>query len=324
MEDLDRRFDVIVCQTPFHGIDLINDAKIVMVQYGYAKSAHNYGAWRSLADLTLVYGDVAAQHISRFCPVDVIGCHRFDDWRDEEWRADAVQRHKSALDRGKPILLYAPTWGELSSSDRYLDSLLTLRTDFTLIVKIHHNVGDQLRLPDDVIRCGREDDLFSLMSVCDALVSDYSGAIFDAVLCRVPTILLDMPTDCLVGNKTEKGSLEVGRREELGLRIASPTDLSSARLQEAFDDPMHLLARSDRVRSELFYTGHATERFITALTEISSERRDRPEYQIYVRNEVRERLAAQRALRQTRRELKAKLRDLRSRSITLPFRIRGL
>ncbi|RYZ83539.1 MAG: hypothetical protein EOP06_19785, partial [Proteobacteria bacterium] len=52
---LDGSYNAIFIQTPFPLVEKFNKSRLISVQYGLAKERHNYGVWRSLADLNLMY-----------------------------------------------------------------------------------------------------------------------------------------------------------------------------------------------------------------------------------------------------------------------------
>ncbi|HBD1449606.1 TPA: CDP-glycerol--glycerophosphate glycerophosphotransferase, partial [Escherichia coli] len=119
MAELDGLFDIIICQTIFFRMETFVKTKIVMIQYGYAKEPHNYGAWRSLGDLCLTYGDYARKKISHFCPSVSIGNPRYDKWHKVINNKDVQVPENNNVTLKK--ILYVPTWGDLSSIDYYLD-----------------------------------------------------------------------------------------------------------------------------------------------------------------------------------------------------------
>ena len=89
LRKLDGEFDILVCQTPFKQLHLFAKTSIAMIQYGYAKEPHNYGAWRSFADVNLTYGEYARSKISPFSPSVSVGHPRFDQWYDASFHQDA-------------------------------------------------------------------------------------------------------------------------------------------------------------------------------------------------------------------------------------------
>ena len=101
MLQLDDLFDIIITQSMFEDIYKFTKAKIVMLQYGYGKEVHNYGTWRALASLCLVYGEYASKKISHFCPVAITGNPRYDVWHNEEFHINAKQKYSHFIDINK-------------------------------------------------------------------------------------------------------------------------------------------------------------------------------------------------------------------------------
>lgn len=227
MRALDGRFDVLVCQTPFAGIENIRQSKIAMLQYGYAKEAHNFAPWRSFGDVCMTFGPHASRGISPFCECVATGNPRYEAWMDPSFRKEAMERHGNGLDPSKKTILYAPTWGTLSSGGGFAKAVASLASGFNVILKVHHNTEAGLsgaaagRTQEFSIVRGAGDDLVSLLAVSDLLVTDYSGAIFDALHFGIPVVLLDSD-DGSAESKSDAHSIERSRRDALGLRAASP------------------------------------------------------------------------------------------------------
>jgi len=228
VRELDGAFDVFVCQTPFSQMDDIRRSAVAMVQYGYAKSPHNYGAWRAKAALCLVYGPHADAQIRPWCPTAIVGPPHMDAWYDSAFHERARQKIGPLLDANKPTILYAPTWGELSTLPQYIDAVLSLSDAYNVLLKMHHNT-DLLSqtwraklLKETTHLFGANDDLLSLFSVCDAVLSDYSGAIFDALYCERPVVLLHDQTTSRMGAKLDVNSLEYAERHRIGPVLESP------------------------------------------------------------------------------------------------------
>jgi hypothetical protein len=291
LDKLDGEFDVLVCQTTFEGIQNIEKSKIAMIQYGYAKEAHNYGVWRSFADLNLVYGDYAARKIAHFSPVCVSGNPRYDCWTDSLFHASAKSKYQNILDSSKETILYAPTWGDLCTIDFFLEAILNLKEKYNVIVKPHHNTilleKDRMRrLGKARFVLGTDHDILELMAVADYVISDYSGAIFDAVFCRKPIVLLELPLVHQLGKKLDQYSLEYNRRAELGIKVDSPGDLVHA--LELSQDLLILNAR-ELLHAELFSkTCSATQNAAVALLRLAQSTEQLEQSHFYVRQAVKE------------------------------------
>jgi CDP-Glycerol:Poly(glycerophosphate) glycerophosphotransferase len=285
---LDGAFDVLVCQTPFSGIESFKKTRIAMIQYGYAKEAHNYGPWRSFAELTLTYGEYAAEKIAHFCPVAATGNPRYDDWHQADFHHRARQRH--ALDPNKATLLYAPTWGKNSSVEQYLGPICQLATDYNVLVKTHHNTElleaerrDGLDFAS-VRHLGASADLLELLSVADLVISDFSGAIFEALYCQKPLVLVGQPNE--LDEKVDRFSLERSHREQLGLVVHHPGELPAG-IQEALAAKNALVERNEVLRGRLFnLEPGATQRAVEALEGLSRGEWVPTQLQGYIRKEM--------------------------------------
>ncbi len=233
MRTLDGRFDVLVCQTPFTGIEEIRSSRIAMMQYGYAKEAHNFAPWRAFGDVCMTFGAHATRGISPFCECVATGNPRYETAADPAFRSEAWKRHGTSLDPAKKTILYAPTWGSLSSGGAFSKAVARLAADFNLILKVHHNTeaGFSGSAAGDaegyhLIR-GAGDDIMALLAVSDVLVTDYSGAIFDALHAGIPVVLLDSDEGS-EESKSDVHSLERCRRDSLGVRAGSPEEVAGA------------------------------------------------------------------------------------------------
>ena len=266
---MDRNFDIVVSQAaPPHGKRL-KRAKFVMVQYGYAKEPYNFGEWRSMADLILAYGDYAQSRFAARALSVAIGNPRWDDWRSEEFRTKAIGRIGQKLESQKKTVLYAPTWGDLSSAPDWLEAVCDLSEEFNVLIKAHHNSTRDGQI--DAHKVERrvhflpDEDLFALLTVADAMISDLSGAIFDAVLCQVPVVLvLPSNLEARFGSKLDRDSIELSQRAEFGIEVDDTGKLRNAVASAIEGGPRtsrgwyHQLFRTDGVVAEHFVTALKT------------------------------------------------------------------
>lgn len=290
MHGLDERFDILVCQTVFAGIEHIRSSRIAMLQYGYAKESHNYGAWRAFGDLCLTFGPYASRKIEPFCHSAAVGNPRYEDWNDPSFHSRAKERHARGLDPDRKTILYAPTWGPLSSYDAFADAVAVLTSEFNVILKIHHITQREGAAVTDRIRrkfprlAAADDDIVELLSVADVMISDYSGAIFDAVYCRTPIVLLDTPgAESREESRSDPHSLERARRHDLGQVVASAADLTQAVRRALESGPAN-----DALRDDLFVdAGGAARRAAAAIRELAAGRYQQTQHQAYIRQELR-------------------------------------
>ncbi|AYC99723.1 CDP-glycerol glycerophosphotransferase family protein [Neorhizobium sp. NCHU2750] len=293
--------DVVVCQNEFPLIETFTRAKIAMVQYGYAKEPHNYGPWRVFADLNLAYGPYAVERMAYFAPSVDVGNPQYDDWFDESFHQRARAKYGPRLDPARKTILYAPTWGDLSSIDRFLGAVQALSGDYNVLLKIHHNTQRREAGRRDAVtnlnthHFGASDALLDLISVSDVVISDYSGAIFDAVFCSRPIVLLNDQKSSS-SDKMDDYSIEFSRRGELGLQVDHPGDLKAV-VDRAASDPNAVMALSEALRNELFTDRpDATEEAAKAILDLANGKYQPSQMQTYLRKEIR-------AFRETSRQL---------------------
>lgn len=94
----------------------------------------------------------------------------------------------------KKVLLYLPTYGDVSSIELIMDQLSKLRKDYHVVVKIHHGTtflrDEKERIDllknnvDEFYDCFK--DLNELLSFADVVLTDNSGSIFEALFVHVP------------------------------------------------------------------------------------------------------------------------------------------
>ena len=264
---MEKNFDIIVSHAGPPGGVPLEDTYYVMVQYGYAKEPYNFGEWRKSADLILSYGMYAESKFARFGSSIAIGNPRLDDWSDQGFRTSSKMRVSPLLNASLKTVVYAPTWGDLSSIGDWLERVLDLSVHYNVLIKAHHNsikhnTISLQHLPPNV-HILPEEDLFSLFCVADVLISDISGAIFDALMCELPIVLV-APSDLSkkYGKKLDETSLEIAHRHELGTVVGENSNLNDA-VQRALLDGN---PATEEWRKKLFRTdGLVSNNFKSAL-----------------------------------------------------------
>ncbi|MBF7995243.1 CDP-glycerol glycerophosphotransferase family protein [Rahnella laticis] len=168
----------------------------VRALYGLAKDRWGHAWWNAFYDCVLCYAEHTRQRIDIGGNAVVVGNPRFDDWHNAKYDrslAEMLNRRKK-----RPTLLYAPTFGELSSLPHWAESLNALQNDVTLLVKLHH--GTLIRSEEAPSRALVQKyfrknlvshaSTFSLLEAADMVVTDNSGFIFDAIHADKKTLLL--------------------------------------------------------------------------------------------------------------------------------------
>lgn len=169
----------------------------IRAMYGLAKESWNHAWWNAFYHQILCYSHYTQQSLDINGNTTVVGNPRFDKWHQQEVDTSALNDLK--LDTKKPTLLYAPTFGALSSIPHWAEQLGRLQRDYNVIIKLHHGTqhrGEEAEMLSQVKRhlkkqVTRHDLTLPLLQRADYVLSDNSGFIFDAVHAGKRVILLE-------------------------------------------------------------------------------------------------------------------------------------
>lgn len=113
-------------------------------------------------------------------------------------RTDVLFKANEALEgiyseTSRKKVLYLPTFREHDESDKNLYDLInsfSARPEYLLLIKLHPAtfLSDTLKLPDNVVLLDQSVDTYEIMSVSDALVTDYSSVALDYLLLDRPIV----------------------------------------------------------------------------------------------------------------------------------------
>lgn len=257
---LDGLVDVIFCMTPVHVLQFFKVSKVVALQYSMAKEIYQYGPWRIVADLNMMQGQYSHDKISGFCASEIVGNPRYDNC--------------SSLQFGGGGILYMPTYGELSSLQQFVQALPTFPDDLQICVKLHHatEFDDQqfvqiLKADARVRIIDGYANALADIARADVVVSDYSGAIFDALYLDRPIVLLQPAmTQTIV--RTDEESIEVAQAHIIGPVVRDPGELYDA-VQQAVERQDEWRASRAPLRSQIFsYEGRSAEKIIAVVSDL--------------------------------------------------------
>src|SRR3989344_6064212 len=217
-----QKYEVLVSNANKPVLDLPcnADKKKVRVMYGHSKDLWNFGAWSRNFNLALVYGPYSQKAISRYTRSQIVGNARFDDWFRpvHQKESQRISLLKKKLDPEKKTLLYLPTHGHLSSLELLQTIIPDLLRTYNLVIKPHQltiyteaGVLERFKRSASVaskngspILIDDYFDLSELFRISDLVISDNSGAIFDAVLVDKPVVLLDNVSSKFLGENAWK------------------------------------------------------------------------------------------------------------------------
>ena len=169
----------------------------IRAMYGLAKASWNHAWWNAFYHHILCYSHYSQQALNINGNATIVGNPRFDKWHRQQVDPSALASLK--LDAKKPTLLYAPTFGDLSSIPAWAAPLSRLSREYNLIIKLHH--GTQHR-PEEAAMLAqvqrhfkkcvtRHEMSLPLLHQADYVLTDNSGFIFDAIHAGKRVILLE-------------------------------------------------------------------------------------------------------------------------------------
>lgn len=252
----------------------------VRTVYGLAKNEWNHAAWNGKYDYILCYSHYTAKALDLASRVKVVGNPRFDAWHSKKY-PQALPSHIT-LDPQKPTLLYAPTYGELSSLPHWAEKLGRLSGEYNIICKLHHGTLYRKEEQQSLKAARRflknivtdNTSTFALLEHADYVISDNSGFIFDAVNAEKRVILLrwDEMDDLLTKNRSY--STIESPEQQIRKLLPDARDMADLRTFLSEDYPWHKnAAELDFIRTEYcdaFNDGNAGLRAAEIIDEATS------------------------------------------------------
>ncbi|MCK4441408.1 MAG: CDP-glycerol glycerophosphotransferase family protein, partial [Sulfurovaceae bacterium] len=205
----------------------------------------------------------------------------------------ARRKYEKFIDKKKKTILYMPTWGELSSFNIYIDSIIKLNKSYNLLIKLHHNT-DYLELgkidnikSKNITYFGANDNSLELLSVSDIVISDYSGAIFDAIYCDKPVVLLDLPREKLLkSKKMDIDSLEFNQRDIIGTRVSSTKELELT-INSISEKKQEVSLKLNQLKTKLFIQTNSVKKNIeNAILDLMNGKYEKTQTQRYINKTV--------------------------------------
>ena len=166
------------------------------MMYGLAKEVYGYGWWNIYYDRVFCYGQHDYERVNIFDTGRMVGNPKLDGFFQKKVDREIVISNLN-LDKNKKTVLYAPTYGDLSSIDKWTDAIASLQSQYNVIVKLHHRTAyiEKARYARIKSRfTSVVDDTFDpvdLWTVCEVLISDNSGIVYEGILVDADIILLD-------------------------------------------------------------------------------------------------------------------------------------
>lgn len=264
--------------SPYHTPALNGLAAVnIRAMYGLAKETWNHADWNRFYQSILCYSHYSQQALAHFGSAKVVGNPRFDAWHNGTF--DRALPENIQSDYRKPTVLYAPTFGALSSLPHWAEKLDRLSGDVNLICKLHHGTCSR---PEEAAslalvrrhlkqRTDSARHTLALLAKADYVLTDNSGFIFDAIHVDKRVILLDFPgmNDLLDGEKSYSTAESADQRIREILPVAHDVAELRYLLSEAFDWGS-VQARLTEIRHhycDAFMDGKAGERAAIVIVE---------------------------------------------------------
>jgi CDP-glycerol glycerophosphotransferase (TagB/SpsB family) len=214
----------------------------------------------------LVYGKYAYDKISNYTNCIITGNPRYDKWHSDAFHRNCLEKYEHLLNKKKKTLLYLPTWGDLSSYNTYISKINKLSKKYNILIKLHHNTAifnnKKIAKNNNIVYLSYRHDLIELLSICDIVLSDYSGAIYDAIYCKKPVVLLNIDESILrKSKKIDNFSLEYAKRELLGVVVENNKALEE-KIEYAINNNQNLIKRVNHIRDKLFVNRNNTCEYV--------------------------------------------------------------
>lgn len=196
---------------------------LIATQYSLSKEWHQYGKWMKEADLVLCFGEYSRRKIQTDAPVIAIGNPRMDDYFNNMLDDAILDEMRRKLEPKKPTIMFAPSWNDQNMTAALNYSRRSLAKKFNVFWSPHHNTRIFGNKITSILfrRNVNYDRYLYCLKLSDILVSDTSGALFDALHAGKFAIIADFNDSASI----EQDSIEFNMREKIGPVARAPEDI---------------------------------------------------------------------------------------------------
>lgn len=180
-----------VCLAPYPVINFAQINAKYRIRYGYsiltAKPNPTYAPTQKLwFDAIICHGPQETEMMQAYTEAYNISPMKYDGF--------VKKKHT-----GKPVLLYLPTSGDVSSADKTEDIISSLKDDYRIIVRMHAHIAHKQNseeetryntiknIADEV--CDDTTPLTDWLRIADVVLSDNSGSIYEAIYSKTPVVV---------------------------------------------------------------------------------------------------------------------------------------
>lgn len=173
------KYKIVLSALPY-GVNLLGDFYI-RYNYGLAKEDTNFADWNILFDFILCYGKHDSSFLKVYSSPIEVGAVKFLNFKKGE-------------SKKKKRILYLPTYGPMCSIEYIHEELFKLKDEYDIFIKAHHGTTflepNRMELLTKFGKlCDHKDSLSELLANADLVISDGSGAIFDAIHNDIPVLI---------------------------------------------------------------------------------------------------------------------------------------
>lgn len=166
--------------------------------FGSEKETFTFSYWNVFYDTILNYGLYDYNRTNIYNSGVIVGNPRFDRFFTKELSAEKIKQ-EYGINSNKKTILYAPTYGEHSSIDEWLDKLIAIKDKYNVIVKLHHGtayLNKEKNRREKIYKNFNHvyDDkvnTLQFIAIADLVLTDTSGVIYEALLAGKKTALLN-------------------------------------------------------------------------------------------------------------------------------------
>ncbi|MGL6002571.1 MAG: glycosyltransferase [Plesiomonas sp.] len=188
--------------SPYY-MDFLNRVAEINVRYiyGQAKEKWMHDWWNIFYDKIFCQDIHSKEKLNILDSCQIIGNTKYDEFFTHG--ANFEKLNHLNIDKSKKTILYAPTYGELSSLNDWIVPLSQLKDKYNVIIKPHHvtlSRTSEVETKNKIAKSfnlveTRKDTSAELISISDLVLSDNSGFLFDALLFNAKFAILHTDYD---------------------------------------------------------------------------------------------------------------------------------
>ena len=250
--------------------------KNIRYMYTAGKNKYNiYSYWNKYYDGILCYGPYHEEKfkVRHGIPTSQMGYPRFDKYFNPGFERESLIR-KFKCDPSKQTIVWLTTWSNLSSIEKYIKEISSLRKEYNIVVRPHPHIKEKdpenfkqlftanLNYIDD-----NNQDNVKLYALADLMIFDYGGSMFGSLYLNKNFLFLDMKLESKNNRFLGEKSSEDYLKSFFPDRIAKEGKLKSICNYCLKNPPSETLMKS--LREEFFninYQGNSAKKAYELIT----------------------------------------------------------